>query len=234
MPDIDPRVLLFGTCYVDTQDRAQLTRKWADLMLRLNADCDIWLIDSKSPVWPMLDNRIHVFSFPDNIGHLSRPDVTLGKDGWGRAFCKGLQNALDGLYDYAVHIEADSLFRHKVMPICRNMRRDGINAASIPVMSGNRILHQWVETGLMFFDVGYLRKMEFIRRYDWPMRQARPTPEVVIRQLLGGDLKMMPWRGMRQDKFPAVSHKNIKQFNYDWITHFHADAWAYDRFLETI
>lgn len=234
MQDIDPRVLLFGTCYVDSPDRAELTRKWAALMLRLNSDCDIWLIDSKSPMLPTLDQNVRVFSFAENIGHLSRPSVTPGKDGWGRAFCKGLQKALDGLYDYAVHIEADSLFRRQVMPICRDMRRDGIKVASIPVLSGNRVLRDWVETGLMFFDVRYLRQVEFIKKYDWPNRQVRPTPEAVVLKILGNDLRWMPWKGIRQDKSPHISHKNIAAAGYDWITHFHADIWAYDKFLETI
>jgi len=234
MSDIDPSVFLFGTCYVDSDARAKLTLQWAELMLRLNADCDIWLIDSQSPMMPQLDRRIRLFSFADNIGHLSRRSVTPGKDGWGRAFCKGLQMAIDARHDYAVHIEADSLFRLPALPICRQMQRDKIVAASIPVLSGACVLQHWVETGLMFFDVEFLRRSNFVSRYDWPNRRARPTPEVVIKRMLGPDLKMMPWRGMRQDKLPTVNHDNIASAGFDWITHFHNDGAAYDRFIETI
>jgi hypothetical protein len=234
MPDIDPRVLLFGTCYVDSEARVKLTVQWAELMLRLNADCDIWLIDSQSPLMPRLDPRIRIFSFPDNIGHLSRRNVTPGKDGWGRAFCKGLQLAIDGRFDFVAHIEADSLFRLSVLPICLRMRRDKIMAASIPVLSGARVIPQWVETGLMFFDVEFLRRSNFVSRYDWPNRRSRPTPEVVINRMLGPHLTMMPWRGMRQDKLPTISRHNIAEAGFDWITHFHNDGAAYDKFLETV
>jgi hypothetical protein len=61
--------------------------------------------------------RLQVYRFPDNIGHLARG----GKDGWGRAFCKGLEMAIDGQYDYVVHIEGDSLFKRPVLPIIRQM-----------------------------------------------------------------------------------------------------------------
>jgi hypothetical protein len=208
--------------------------QWAELMLRLNADCDIWLIDSQSPMMPQLDRRINVFNFPDNIGHLSRRTVTPGKDGWGRAFCQGLTIAIDGHYEYAVHIEADSLFRLPVLSICRQMQRDNIKAASIPVLSGDRVLRHWVETGLMFFDAEFLRLSDFIGRYDWPNRRAVPTPEAVIKRIIGPHLTMMPWRGMRQDKLPTINHRNIAGAGFDWITHFHNDGAAYDRFIETV
>jgi hypothetical protein len=232
MLDIDPRVLLFGTCYIDSEARVQLTKQWAELMLRLNADCNIWLIDSASPMRPQLDPRINVFDFKNNVGHLSRPMVTPGRDGWGRAFCKGLE--LASAHDYAVHIEADSLFRLPVMPICKQMRERGIKVASIPVNSANRVLERWVETGLMFFEVGWLKASDFVAQYNWPMRRARPTPEVIINALVRHDLKLMPWKGIRQDKFPGVGHANIKEGGYDWITHFHNDGLAYDRFVETV
>lgn len=203
-------------------------------MLELNGDCDLWLIDSQSPMRPQLDERIQIFNFPDNIGHLSRPGVTQGRDGWGRAFCKGMQKAIDGLYDYAVHIEADSLFRLRVLPICRQMRREGIKVASIPVNSANKELPLWIETGLMFFDVKFLKQSDFINKYNWPNRRRMPTPEIVICRLLGNDVKLMPWKGIRQDKYPLINHNNIEQGNYDWITHFHNDGAAYDRFIETI
>lgn len=231
--ETDPRVLLFGTCYVDSDARVKLTRQWLQLMLWLNGDCDIWLIDSKSPLPVQRNMYVHYFTFPDNIGHLSRANVTPGRDGWGRAFCKGLELAKD--HDFAVHIEADSLFRLPVMPICRQMREQNIKVASIPVQSGFRgELPNWVETGLMFWDCRYVEASNFVARYDWPHRTRLPTPEVVIRKLLGADLTMMPWKGLRQDKLPTVTAKNIAQSGYDWITHFHNDGAAYDKFIEAI
>ena len=40
---------------------------------------------------------------------------------------------------------------------------------------------QWIETGLMFFSTDYLRRSDFIKRYDWPNRKVIPTPERLIR-----------------------------------------------------
>jgi hypothetical protein len=228
----DIKVFLFGTCYIDSEPRVALTKQWAELMLRLNSDCDIWLIDSASPMRPQLDPRINIFDFGNNVGHLSRPGVTPGRDGWGRAFCKGLELASN--HDYAVHIEADSLFRLPVAPICRQLREQAVKVASIPVNSANKILDRWVETGLMFFDVNYLKASNFVAKYNWPLRKRLPTPEVVINMMIRPDLTMMPWKGIRQDKFPAIGNANIKAGGYDWITHFHNDGPAYDRFMETV
>jgi SAM-dependent methyltransferase len=192
------------------------------LTTRLNPDCDILLVDSASPYF-LGDNfklppQVKYWSFPDNVGHLSRR----GRDGWGRAFCKGLQFAIDGGYDYAVHIEGDSLLRLPVMPIAEQMRAGKIKVASTEVGGmRNAHLRQWVETGLMAFDVGYVRDSGFIRKYDWEHRQAAPTPENVIWRILGKDLTLMPWRTQRGDK-RQITAQTVAE--YDWITH----CWGFD------
>ena len=224
------KMLIFATTYVDTPERLKLTRQWVDLHTALNPDCDFLIVDSASPMFPAIG--IEVFSFPDNIGHLSRngPDGpnSKGRDGWGRAFCHGLQAAIDGDYDYVVHIEGDSLFRLKVAPIVERMHREKIKIASVPIGYGHAQRSSWVETGLMFFQVAYLKKSDFIAGYDWPNRSERPTPEVVIRKMLGDDLTMMPWTAERSDK-GEITVDNVDQF--DWITHCKPEV--YDRFVES-
>lgn len=222
-----PRTLIFATTYVDTPERAKLTRQWAEMHRHVSADCDFLIVDSASPQLQSLEG-CEVWSFPDNIGHLSRNN---GRDGWGRAFCKGLEIAIERGYDYAVHIEGDSLFRLPVMPIVQGMQRDGVKVASVPVEGTNRKEVGWVETGLMFFDVAYLKQTDFIAKYDWPNRQVRPTPEKVIFNILGSDLQMMPWRAERGDK----SHITVDNVgDLDWVTHCHDTPQVYDRFVANI
>lgn len=241
-PVKEPKTLIFATTYVDCAERAQLTDQWLKAVTMLNPNCDIMVVDSQSPYQPMMsglpefDNyepRMSTgrmfFTFPDNIGHLSRK----GRDGWGRAFSYGLEAAKAGGYEYVVHIEGDSLFRLPVMPIINGMKRDGIKAATVPVNSGGSVLNGWAETGLMFFSVDFLRTSNFVAAYDWRRRGLSPTPEVVIRRLLGGNLKFLPLNGQRGDK-NNITHENIRGLRLDWVTHCHNDVWAYDEFMDII
>lgn len=230
-----PKILIFGTCYVDTPERLRLTRQWARLHRTLNPDCDLLLVDSCSPLLSAADVQdIELFSFADNIGHLSRngPNgpASKGRDGWGRAFCKGLEIALERGYDYAGHIEGDSLFRLSVVPIVETMCERGIKVASVPIGYGEHQRSTWVETGLLFFETGFVRQSGFIAGYDWPNRQERPTPEVVIRGMLGPNLTMMPWRAERSDK-SEINLGNVT--SYDWVTHI-KDPAVYDHYVQSV
>lgn len=235
------KVLIFGTCYVATPERQKLTSQWAALHRRLNPECDLLLVDSASPIDPLENMRatggvytgcgylmkfydadgIRVQSFTDNIGHLSHD----GRDGWGRAFCHGLKYAIEAGYDVVAHVEGDSLFRLPVMSIGEQMERDGIRVASVPIGYGEAQRSTWVETGLMFFEVDYLRKSNFIAGYDWPNRTAKPQPEIVIRRMLGEDLVMLPLKAERSDK-GEITVDNVTEF--DWITHCAPEV--YERF----
>ncbi len=210
------RVLIFGTVYCDTLEKAALARVWAAHHKRSNPNCDLLLVDSNSPLSSWLGG-CDVFSFPDNIGHLAKG----GKDGWGRAFCKGLELARERGYDYVAHIEGDSLLRFPVMPIVRHMQQQNINALSVPVDGTKNKEKNWVETGLMFFSTKFINSSDFVNRYDWPNRASRPTPEAVIYSLLGADLKLMPWKAERGDR-GQITAKNSD--GYDWITHCDRDA----------
>ncbi|ESY72526.1 hypothetical protein X740_33225 [Mesorhizobium sp. LNHC221B00] len=219
-----PRVLVFGTTFVDSPEKARLVGQWQSLHRAVNDwSVDLLLVDSASPVldgWPV---EAHVYRFPDNIGHLARG----GKDGWGRAFCKGLEMAIDGQYDYVVHIEGDSLLKRPVMPILRQMAASGFKAASVPVRGTKWQETKWAETGLMFFSVDYLWQSKFIEKYDWWNRAAKPTPEKVIFDLIGDDLQMMVLlRAERGDK-GQITAENAAEF--DWITHCPPEA--FDAFV---
>jgi hypothetical protein len=233
--------LLFGTFYVDSPDRAGLTDLWERLHFSLNErDCDFLAVDSQSPIkkfedWSPYDGKRHkrmYFNFPDNVGHLSRKNVTAGRDGWGRALCKGLEIACELGYDYAVHIEGDSLFRLKVADVVKQMRAEGIDCASTDVrgMRNKELETQWIETGLMFFSTDYIKRSNFIKRYDWPNRQAVPTPERYIRQWIlqtdlkaGQQLRLMPWKALRADK-NQINKDNVLALDLDWVTHQHDSA----------
>jgi SAM-dependent methyltransferase len=234
-----PKVLLFATTYIDRPGRARLLDHWLNIADRLNSDCDVLLVDTPADRFrgtlrpagftPHVagDHVLRMFhSFAGNVGHLG---VGSGKDGWGRAFCFGLQAAIDGGYDYVVHIEGDSLFRRPVMPIVRQMQADNVDAASILSVPGLPPAIE-VETGLMFFRVGYLRDSGFIARYDWPSRQRFPSPETVIHQILGDRLKLMPWQGRRGYR-PVYEPGEVRKL--DWITHAHDPA-MYDEFVGSI
>lgn len=219
------KVLVFGTTYVDSNDRVNLTNHWVNVHEKLNPDCDLLLVDSASPMSWESNERVEIFRFPDNIGHLSRR----GRDGWGRAFCRGLQASVDRGYDFVVHIEGDSLFRLPVMPIVQQMIKNRMKASSTIVKGMRKDHDNWVETGLMFFDVNYLRTSNFIQKYDWMNRQERPTPEIIIKQILDNDLTIMPWKALRGDK-NQINTENV--LSLDWVTHCHSDVWVYDVFAE--
>lgn len=225
------RVLVFGTAWCDCLDRQKLTEQWMTLHMTLNPDCDFLLVDSASPV-PLVSEgykgpRCEIFDFGDNVGHLSRG----GQDGWGRAFTKGLQIAVERGYDWVVHIEGDSLLRVPVAQLLEELRKARKEVGSIPVKGMHRDFTTWVETGLMAFATSYIAQSRFIQLYDWPIRVPRPTPEVIVRNLCGGHLHHWSIKGQRGDR-NHITHDNVVSLGLDWVTHCHNDVWVYDRFVE--
>ena len=235
---------------MDSPHRSKLLDRSMGLTLKLNADCDLLVVDSHSPLCdgvdrlipekygPFLSHRMGMngpkmlHSFPDNVGHLSRK----GRDGWGRAFCYGIDAAVRGNYEYCVHIEGDSLFRLPVMPIIRHMHEKDIKAASTKVTGLRFDMPGWCETGLMFFNCQHMKRINFTAQYNWPTRTERPTPEIVVARLLGNDLRYMPWKTLRNDK-RQITLENVESLNLDWITHLwenDPDCKIYDRYLELI
>ena len=232
------RILIFATTYVDSGDREQLTRQWLDLHTALNPECDFLLVDSASPS-PVLDaewaarfkadpRKFRLFNFGDNVGHLSRK----GRDGWGRAFCRGLDYAAEHDYDYVLHIEGDSLLRIPARDLVAKLKAANRDVASIPVKGTTREIPGWVETGLMLFSCPFLRRTGFTKRYDWPVREVRPTPEYVVPEIIGrGATLMLDLKGLRGDK-NQIAADNIVKLDLDWVTHVHNDIWVYEAFVK--
>jgi hypothetical protein len=208
------RVLIFGTTYCATEEQRDLAAMWAALHRAVNPECDLLLVDSDSP---LAIHDVPVLQLGDNIGHLGRG----GQDGWGRAFCAGLQYADVRGYDCAVHVEGDSLFRHPVAKFCEFMTKQDLGAFVCGVNGTRYQEFAWVETGIMFFSVPYIRDSRFIERYDWRDGKSKKypnTPEAVIWKMLREDdqLNTVPINVMRDDK-NTLTTENVME--YDWISH---------------
>ena len=179
-------------------------------MAERNRGCDAMIVDSASPMLPHVPPDVWFYDFGDNVGHLSRQ----GRDGWGRAFCRGLTEAMERDYDWVIHIECDSLCNLDLMREVENLELSSEVAVTIPLSS-------WpgqIETGLMFFSVDWLRGSRFVQRYDWASHTRYPEPEKVVKEMCGSDLTLMNWRGMRDD-FHELNEDNLSEYRLDWLTH---------------
>ena len=173
------RVLIFGTMYIKDERGLLSVNSWYECWKRYNSRHDFLLIDSHSEEkwikklsFPTKRKKMHdddifrlqindkenVISFSDNIGHL----LSTGRDGWGRAFCAGITNAIYNGYDYAVHIESDLLFKGNVSAVV-----DEMHEISIPVVGTKSWLYGFLETGLLFMNVQFLKAVKFLSRYTW-------------------------------------------------------------------
>lgn len=210
------KCLIFGTTYIDGPDRLRLLNQWIDLNERLNPDCDLLIVDTPSGYTfePTSNRPLMIERFKDNIGHMARG----GRDGWGRAFCRGLELAMFGKYDYVAHVEGDSLCRLPIKRMFAEMSKNAIHIASVPVMGTKKQEHEWVETGLMLMSVSHVFKIGLISRYDWPAGgklYPNNTPERVLFKLIGDDLTMMSWRAYRDQ---ARRLKPVDVAQIDWVT----------------
>jgi hypothetical protein len=227
----EPHVLIVGTTWVNNRNRELLLRQYLTLTAKLNPNCDILLVDAPSPrliapgftKYEGKPGRRMIHRFAKNIGHLLFHGG--GLDGWGRAFCFGLDAAVACGYDYVAHIEGDSLCRLDVMKIAKQMKAEHIACASVPTSTEP---DTEVETGLMFFSTEYLARLDFTRKYDWPSRHIGLTratsPEKVIKKLLGNDLRMMDWKAVRGDNWALAPHSAVATL--DWVTHTYPPVYA--------
>lgn len=220
------RTLIFGTSYIADYARRNVVDLWARVTAKLNPDTDISLIDSASPIRPesFLSSRIQIFQFGDNVGHLN---IT-GKDGWGRAFCKGIELAISGGYDYVAHIDSDMLFARSASQIVAKIARTGVKVAC-PMAHP----YLFAETACLFASVPYLKEIDFVKQYDWEHPAGKPIPEVRCEQIFGDDLFGLPLKGIRNDG-NAVTWLNFDHraaaYGLDFFTH-SADFGLYERFL---
>jgi len=217
--------LILGTCYVADDAMRHVVTMWCGLVNRLNYGTDVLLVDSASPISPVDFTPTSYFMdylvLGNNVGHLSRG----GKDGWGRAICKGIEYAIANDYTYLAYIDADILFSRPVQKIIDKMVRCGVKIAA-PMEPQ----YLFVENGLFFAEVAYLRDSEFVKRYDWenPPRDGR-LPERRFEDLVSDELFTLPLRGLRND-YGRITRDNVGM-SRDWITHC-TDLGVYDAFLK--
>ena len=217
------KTLIFGTSYIAGQQSRYVFGLWLNLVQKLNPDSDILVVDSASPDMPGFLGRVKYLQLGDNIGHLGHG----GQDGWGRAFCAGLQHAIDHGYDSVVHIETDLLFARPVGEIMDKMSRSRVLAAA-PVAAP----FQFIETALMFLSVGYVQSINLIGKYDWHKAEQTPFPEVRIERIIQERLFSLPLKGLRND-LDLLTVKNMAGMfpdGVDWLTHCRDPA-VYREFL---
>lgn len=226
------KILLFGTCYVPDEAMRDQVINWSLLNRLLNPGLDIMLIDSNSPFDPrhFLPKKapkhanIIVRRFEDNIGHLSRG----GRDGWGRAFCEGISMASALGFTHIAYIDADMLLARPVAPILEKMERVGVKIAC--PFDG---FYGFVENGIVFADVEYLRQVGFIGKYDWRNSPAPAThdllPERRFEKIVENDLFTLPLRGLRDDNRHFSSCRRFPG-SMDYLTH--ANPAGVEVFLE--
>ena len=219
------RVLVFGTSYCATAERLRLLEQWAEALQRIAPGLDHLLVDSQSPVFdtgphpflsrfgprrpcpsqpaPVPVGPRSIITFTDNVGLLSKG----GRDGWGRAFTQGLLCAMAGGYDYVVHVEGDLLTRLDLASVCSLMADRRIEALGTATPGFG-----WLETGLLFFRVDFVRRSRLVERYDWEHRSLRPYTEVVLGELLGGDLFLQLWRGAKDRR--VLQSRPVADFHW--------------------
>lgn len=214
------KVLIFGTSYVEGQHSRYLFGLWRDLVRKLNPGIDVLVVDSASPDLPHTGD-FAVSQLGDNIGHLMKT----GRDGWGRAFCEGLQRAIDEDYAYAAFIECDVLLAKPVMPIIDRMMNNNVKFCC-PMASP----YSMIATEIMVMDLDVM--WDFIEKYDWENSPVMPYAETRIQEILGYYLWCLPWTGCRND-LGHITAQNMQQkfpAGIDWITHCE-DVAVYREFL---
>jgi hypothetical protein len=226
IPMSEPRILIAASSYVSDQGRVELTKLWLRAARILNPGIDIVLVDSNSPFNPNeFLAGVEVFRFEDNIGAISQGY----RDGSGRAFCRTLDLACEGGYDYVVSWETDLLFALPLTPIVEKMHRTGVKVAA-PWANP----FQFVEWGCSFWSTQYLRESRFTERYDWKNTPTWPIPEFRIQAMVEEELFILPIHGWRNSE-NRMNIANIAQlmpyFPPRFITHCR-DFSLYYRFLD--
>ncbi len=231
------KILYFCTCWLPDLDRVFMLQSWLRVAAQqsahltiINTDAGDFGCDVMNVRYGGMPSGVRVCELGNNIGHGSR----IGdQDGWGRAFCKGIELAITGGYDYAVHVESDMACRVDCRDVIDLMRRSGKPFAA-PYCSQV----QNIETGLMYMDVNRLQEMEFVNRYNWP--KIRPEmsiaerivlqPEKVIGGIFGDEWLRLNWLGGRFEYRTDIEQLWFQDIGLSRrIQYFtHVRPWAYD------
>jgi hypothetical protein len=206
------RTLIFGTSYIGDANAYWIARQWLHLNELLNPGTDVLVVDSASPI-PFPTGNRWLIQLGYNIGHPSRG----GSDGWGRAFCVGLEYAIACEYDLAVHIETDLLCAVPVHEIIASSREALITAQATPYL--------FIETGLMAINTAWADGINLVDKYDWASNTHGDKPEERIKRICNqGGIDTSRLRG-RRDEWQDGSVKD-----HDYLTH--ATIPTFLRFLE--
>lgn len=221
------RTLIAGTSYLPDQARLELAQLWSRVARHLNPHTDIILIDSASPFDPatVMPPDIEIIRFPDNIGAISQGQ----RDGSGRAFCKGLEIAVERGYDYCMIWEADTLFTLPAAPIIKKMHRIGVKVAA-PFADP----YAFMEWAVCFWSTQYVKDSKFIERYDWEHAPKWPIPEFRVQSLVQDEVFVLPIRGYRNsmNNLNAANYKSVQPyFPFSFLTHCQ-DFGLYYQFLD--
>jgi hypothetical protein len=205
------KTLLAGTSYVDTELKLWLVQQWDRIGKKLNPETDLLIIDSNSPI--PIENlpNSEIYQFGDNIGHLE----STSRDGWGRAMCKAVEISIERNYDWLVTFDTDLIFTKQVYPIIFDLicKEKEVGSTRSPI-------YGWLE-GIFFFSVPWLKRNNFIEKYNWPAMKKGIFPERYMESLIGFDLYDLQLKGIRDD-WEICKEENLFEVfpnGCDWLTH---------------
>lgn len=208
------RTLIAGSCHINNQHKRQLLGLWARTTAWLNPDCDILVIDSCSPIeLPQMPDHTMIHRIDDDAGHAFH---TSGGDGWGQAFCKAVEIAGEAKYRHVMLTECDLLFARRATPII-----DAMETSDVLFAAPMDPTYLFLESGLCFADVQWMKKVDFAARYDWRNFTMAELSERKLERVAGNRLFTLPLRGRRNDQHALTPDNLADSFPYgcDYITH---------------
>lgn len=244
------RTLVACMTHIREPVQMDLLRTWYNLSQKLNPGVDYLMVDSASPICPMLHMgdgwNIHHLAddddtpiqdcpklfarFKDALGHPNYDAKATGA-GSDRAWMKIFEIAIASQYDRLAYIEADVLFVRPIAEIFERMRKP--NACAPMVYHG-----VFPETGLFFATPAHLERVGFVRKYNW-RGPCYPAGEYRAWNILYESLQLLPLKGER-NRFRTAYDQLDEHFpdGLDFLTHAymttqaaflakygHADCW---------
>jgi hypothetical protein len=202
------RTLIFGTSYIGNDHHAWIVQEWIRLHGTVNPEADLLLVDSASP--KAIPLGVDVLQLGDNIGHRWRENY--GQDGWGRAFCAGLEHAIREDYDWVACVEADLLCKMPVRELIRLTKISGKHMGAPRATP-----HRFVEAGLMVMNTDWLEQWAFIHKYDWC--GGTVFPETRLENIAAEELHWLEdVKGVRlSDDGATRSRTDLRRLDY--LTH---------------
>jgi hypothetical protein len=234
--------LIFGTLYLYDAADLEFMAQWRACQEASNPGWPLLLVDAGSywrlrtghdplhdfeyrPIGEQIESGIlltapgTIVSFSDNVGHLARH----GRDGWGRAFCQGLQIAIDNGFDYVAHVEGDvlsSVAWERYIALLEQHDK-------AVLVTGDPVT-RCLETGLMLFRTPWLVESDFIARYAWDRKVSTDIPEDDVADLCLQHMLAVDIPGCRNDSH-TVMPAEVDSMLY--LTHCR-DRTLYTRFMQ--